>query len=181
LYLLPKLISKQNSALFDEIIGYDHIKRLFKMALDWVCSAYSPRRSTSLSQDYVSDIFNASIKELIFADGVIRARSGWCITSWQISHVICLLTRLTRWLAGTGYSYWMWWRRIVSETIRWMQQVCRMPLFFQFLSSVGIIKKVSYTMHVKVCGHHAQCLNRLCQHYMTRAHAYEQNYVSSSF
>ncbi|MBV9178188.1 MAG: hypothetical protein JO327_09420 [Nitrososphaeraceae archaeon] len=32
--MLSKLISTQNDRLFEEIIDYDHIRRLFKMALD---------------------------------------------------------------------------------------------------------------------------------------------------
>jgi holliday junction DNA helicase RuvB len=32
--LLSKLISIQSEPFFEEIIGYDHIKRLFRMALD---------------------------------------------------------------------------------------------------------------------------------------------------
>jgi predicted ATPase with chaperone activity len=32
--LFSKLTNIQNGTLFDEIIGYDHTKRLFRMALD---------------------------------------------------------------------------------------------------------------------------------------------------
>jgi hypothetical protein len=32
--LFSKLISTQSESYFEEIIGYDHIKRLFRMALD---------------------------------------------------------------------------------------------------------------------------------------------------
>jgi hypothetical protein len=32
--LFSKLISAQSEALFDSIVGYDHIKRLFRIVLD---------------------------------------------------------------------------------------------------------------------------------------------------
>jgi predicted ATPase with chaperone activity len=31
---LSKLVKTQNEPFFEEIIGYDHVKRLFRMALD---------------------------------------------------------------------------------------------------------------------------------------------------
>ena len=75
--LFSKLISTQSNELFDKIIGYDHIKRLFRMALNSDSAIHillvGPPASaktmflTSLMQE---------LKNSYFADGVSCTKAG---------------------------------------------------------------------------------------------------------
>jgi Holliday junction DNA helicase RuvB len=88
--LLSKLISIQNESFFEEIIGYDHIKRLFRMALDSDSAIHillvGPPASAKtmflrslmqLKKSYFSDGANSTKAGMI--DYVLEKRPGYLL------------------------------------------------------------------------------------------------------
>ena len=75
--LFSKLIGIENGALFEEIIGYDHIKRLFKMHLDSESAVHILLEDPPAS---AKTMFLTSIiyrlKNSYFADGDSSSKAG---------------------------------------------------------------------------------------------------------
>ncbi len=75
--LLCKLNRKDGDYLFEDIIGYDHIKRLFKMALDsdsaiHVLLACPPASAKTM---FLTSLMH-QLKSCYFADGANSTKAG---------------------------------------------------------------------------------------------------------
>src|SRR5437870_3888559 len=76
--LFSKLIStSQSSAPFDEIVGYDHIKRLFRMALesDSAIHILLVAPPASAKTMFLTSLMH-QLKKLYFADGGSSSKAG---------------------------------------------------------------------------------------------------------
>ncbi|HET7390846.1 MAG TPA: AAA family ATPase [Nitrososphaeraceae archaeon] len=75
--LFSKLISTQGDALFDEIIGYGHIKRLFKMALDSESAVHILLEGPPASAKtmFLTSLMHR-LKNSYFADGGSSSKAG---------------------------------------------------------------------------------------------------------
>jgi holliday junction DNA helicase RuvB len=75
--LFSKLISTQNCALFEEIIGYDHIKRLFRMALDSESAVHILLEGPPASAKtmFLTSLMH-QLRNSYFADGGSSSKAG---------------------------------------------------------------------------------------------------------
>ncbi len=75
--LFSKLINVQSEALFDSIVGYDHIKRLFRMALDSdsAIPILLVGPSASAKTMFLTSLMHR-LKDSYFADGGISTKAG---------------------------------------------------------------------------------------------------------
>ena len=74
--LFSKLTNIQNGRLFDEIIGYDHIKRLFKMALDSESAVHILLEGPPASAKTVFMKCLMKLQDSYFVDGSNATKSG---------------------------------------------------------------------------------------------------------
>jgi predicted ATPase with chaperone activity len=74
--LSPKLINTHGNALFDDIVGHNHIKRLFRMALDssaiHILLVGPP---TSAKTMFLTSLMH-HVKDTYFADGANSTKAG---------------------------------------------------------------------------------------------------------
>jgi holliday junction DNA helicase RuvB len=75
--LFSKLISAQDNTTFEEIIGYDHIKRLFKMALDSESAVHILLEGPPASAKtmFLTSLMQ-QLKNSYFADGGSSSKAG---------------------------------------------------------------------------------------------------------
>src|SRR5215469_8232587 len=69
--LLSKLINIQSESFFEEIIGHDHIKRLFRMALDSDSAIHILLEAKTM---FLTSLMQ--LKNSYFSDGVNSTKAG---------------------------------------------------------------------------------------------------------
>ena len=74
--LFSKLIATRNNVLFDEIIGYDHIKRLFRMVLEAESAIHILLVGPPASAKTMFLISLMQLKNSYFSDGGASTKSG---------------------------------------------------------------------------------------------------------